>query len=104
MALFDFIFVASALVSDPSESSSDRHIRYILTILDIMIGLFFPIPPADPSFIDTNPVSWHLINRTHFDISQFVDCFQSTHLHLTLTDLAVTSCDIPLIQGTKIEF
>lgn len=94
MSSYDSIFVASVLMSDPSEDSIHRPIKRVFGNMG-RSEMVFMIPPEDPRFKEADPVSWHLINHFPFD-GQFFDSFKSTSLHLSLTDF-----ELPLDIGTR---
>lgn len=94
MSSYDSIFVASALMRDPSEKILHQPIKRVFGNMG-RSEMAFMIPPEDPRFKAGDPGSWHLINHCPFD-GQFLDSFQSTSLHLSLTDF-----EFPLDVGAR---
>ena len=90
----DSIYVASGLVSDPSEDTNGHPIRRVFGNLG-RPEMAFPIPPSNPKFMDYELKSWHLINHAPFN-GQFEDNFQSTSLHLSFTDF-----EMPVDVGVR---
>lgn len=84
MSSYDSIYVASALVSDPAEDNIQRPIKRVVGNMGLS-AMAFMFPVADPRFKEADSGSWHLINHSPFD-GQFIDCFEGTSLHLSLTD------------------
>ncbi|KAJ4413381.1 hypothetical protein N0V82_008597 [Gnomoniopsis sp. IMI 355080] len=87
MSSHDSIFVASALVSDPSEKGSVPPIMRVFGNLG-RSEMAFLISPSSPRLKEANLASWHLINHNPFD-GIFMDHFGGTSLHLSFTDLEV---------------
>lgn len=94
MSSYDSIFVASALISDPSENKLQHPIKRVFGNMGRSETVFL-IPPADPRFKESDPGSWHLIDHLKFD-GQFLDSFKSTSLHLKLTEF-----ELPIDVGTR---
>jgi hypothetical protein len=80
----DSIFVASALMSDPSEDHVEKPIKRVFGNMG-RSEMVFMIPPADPRFKAPDSGSWLHIDHAPFD-GQLIDSFKSTSLHLGLTD------------------
>ncbi|KAH7134953.1 hypothetical protein B0J11DRAFT_425484 [Dendryphion nanum] len=90
----DSIYVASALVSDPSKDTSLYPIRRVFGNIG-RPEMSLLIPPSNPRLAEPNLASWTLINHQAFD-GRLQNCFASTTLHLTFTDFVM-----PLDVGTR---
>jgi hypothetical protein len=90
----DSIFVASSLLLDPSENTSQSPIRRVLGNLG-RPEMAFLIPPSKPALTGYNPSSWHMVNHFPFD-GKFQDHFSGTSLHLSFTDF-----EIPVDVGVR---
>ncbi|KAK5630380.1 hypothetical protein RRF57_006095 [Xylaria bambusicola] len=80
----DSIFVASDLITDPSEFTFRHPIRRVFGNLG-RPEIAFLIPPSSPKLKDYELKSWHLINHAPFN-GTLEDNFSSTSLHLSFTD------------------
>jgi hypothetical protein len=80
----DSIYVASSLLTDPSDSTPGAPIRRIFGNLG-RSDMSLLVPPADPRLAEPELRYWKHINHSEFD-GKLVDCFKSTSLHLTFTD------------------
>ena len=90
----DSIYVASALLVDPTIDTSEVPIKRVFgNIGRPQMSLL--IPPSSPTIAEPNPCSWRLINHHTFD-GTFPNCFTSTSLHLTFTDF-----EMPLDVGAR---
>ncbi|KAA6406556.1 MAG: hypothetical protein FRX48_09611 [Lasallia pustulata] len=91
MSSGDSIYVAAALLCDPSEDPPPGDIRRIAGNIG-RPGIAFMVPPADPLMKEVSLSEWPQISRNDFD-GQIKNCFQSTSLHLSFTG-AQTSLSI----------
>lgn len=90
----DSIYVASALLVDPTVDTSEVPIQRVFgNIGRPQMSLL--IPPSNPTLAESSPSSWRLINHSTFD-GTFQNCFTSTSLHLTFTDF-----EMPLDVGAR---
>ncbi|KAH3916662.1 hypothetical protein HBI56_048600 [Parastagonospora nodorum] len=78
------IYVASALLSDPSIPPSGTPITRVFGNLG-RSEMSLLVPPVDPRLAELDLSSWKHINHSHFT-GRLQDCFSSTSLHLTFTD------------------
>ncbi|KAJ9137738.1 Nitrate reductase (NAD(P)H) [Pleurostoma richardsiae] len=90
----DSIYVASDLVSDPSEKTDTQLVRRVLGNLG-RPEIAFLVPPSRPMLREYDLKSWHLINHLPFD-GKFEDNFSSTSLYLSFTDF-----EMPLDVGVR---
>lgn len=90
----DSIYVASALLTDPSENIYRSPIRRVFGNLG-RPEMALLIPPSNPRLRDYDPGSWNSINHFSFD-GQFQDRFASTSLHLSFTDF-----EMPVDVGAR---
>jgi hypothetical protein len=80
----DSIYVASALLSDPSATAKDTPIRRVFDNLG-RSEMCLLVPPTDPRLAEPDLSAWKQINHADF-CGKLQDCFSSTSLHLTFTD------------------
>ncbi|KAH4891395.1 hypothetical protein HBI38_030200 [Parastagonospora nodorum] len=80
----DSIYVASALLSDPSVSTRTTPITRVFGNLG-RSEMSLLVPPADPRLAEPDLSAWKHIDHSEFT-GQLQDCFSSTSLHLTFTD------------------
>jgi hypothetical protein len=90
----DSIYVASALLADPSEDTSKYPVRRVFGNLG-RPELALLLPPSKPRLKDYDLSSWHMINHSPFD-GKFEDSFASTSLHLSFTDF-----EMPIDVGAR---
>ena len=84
LSIGDSIYVATALISDPSASQSQCPLRRVMGNLG-RSEMAFLIPPSSPRLENHDLTSWNLVNHLPFD-GAFEDNFSATSLHLSFTD------------------
>lgn len=94
LASGDSIYVATALLTDPSRMTHRCPIKRVFGNIG-RSEMALLIPPSSPRFNEADPGAWDLINHSSFDCN-FYDNFSGTSLHLTFTDY-----EIPLDVGTR---
>ncbi|PMD33354.1 hypothetical protein L207DRAFT_498840 [Hyaloscypha variabilis F] len=92
MASGNSIFVAEALLQDPSKQDrsdlpSFTGIRRIVGTLD-RPGMVMLVPPQAPKIREPDLRSWKVVHQAAFD-GQLRDSFQQTSLHLTFTEYEI---------------
>lgn len=80
----DSIYVASALLTDPTADTSQIPVQRVFGNLG-RSEMALLIPPSDPRLEPFDPHSWRMVNHESFD-GQFLDSFAATSLHLSFTD------------------
>ncbi|KAH8590981.1 hypothetical protein B0O99DRAFT_520401 [Bisporella sp. PMI_857] len=88
------IYVASALLSDPSKNTSKHPVQRVLGNLG-RSELALLLPPSNPVLKDYDVNSWQMINHLPFD-GTLGDSFASTSLHLSFTDF-----EMPVDVGAR---
>ncbi|PMD64787.1 uncharacterized protein K444DRAFT_205823 [Hyaloscypha bicolor E] len=78
------LFVAAALLRDPSVSLRGQEIRRLTGNIG-KAGLALLVPPARPRIRSYSPSTWQQITHASFD-GKASDSFQSTSLHLSFTE------------------
>lgn len=94
MSAGDSIFVASALLCDPSEEPEFQEIQRVMGNIG-RPGIALLVPPGAPEISSPNIGEWNLINHDQFD-GNLQDCFQDTSLHLSFT-----GAELPLSVGNS---
>lgn len=80
----DSIFVASALLTDPTADTSRSRIQRVFGNLG-RPEMVLLIPPSAPRIEPYDPHTWRLVNHEIFD-GQIHDSFAQTSLHLSFTE------------------
>ncbi|THV44085.1 hypothetical protein BGAL_0739g00020 [Botrytis galanthina] len=83
----DSIYVAAALLCDPSETPLSHEIRRIVGNVG-RPGIALLIPCSDPKIKRSELNSWNLINNGDFN-GELQDSFQDTSLHLSFTGFSL---------------
>ena len=84
----DSIYVATALITDPSTNTYERPITRVFGNID-RPEMSLLISPPDPMMEKVKAGAWNLINHEEFD-GTFQNCFASTSLHLRFTDFEMS--------------
>lgn len=87
------IYVAAALLCDPSEVPTAKEIRRVTGSIG-RSGITVLAPPGEPKCRAIDDESWIHINHLPFD-GKLENCFQQTTLHLTFT-----AYELPLSDGS----
>jgi len=94
LSIGDSIYVATALLSDPSDSQDRCPVRRVMGNLG-RSEMAFLVPPSSPRLVEYDLTSWNLVNHLPFD-GAFEDNFSATSLHLSFTDF-----ELPLDVGVR---
>ncbi|KAI0138108.1 hypothetical protein F4776DRAFT_654478 [Hypoxylon sp. NC0597] len=96
----DSLYIASALVQDPTSKTTCPVKRFIGTIG--RAGMAFMVPPKDPEIRSYDKIDeWYQYDHKEFD-GTMEDCFQGTSLHLSFSE-ASQAVNVDFSGGRDVE-